>query len=146
MNSKPQVQQIKISKRVKLAIIACITIMSVVIFAAIALYCSNYYPDTISEGVEFTMRVGDRRAVRGTDNLVIELANIEDGRCSSIDNPSVVCFWEGEISYTFRVDNEEFTLGTVTDASDGEKIKDFAIKYISGDEKSGVFVLQKSEK
>ena len=146
MNSKPQVQQIKISKRVKLAVVACITVMSIVIFAAIALYCSNYYPDTISEGIEFTMRIGDRRSVRGESNLVIELADIADNRCSSLNDPTVVCFWEGEISYTFRVDNEEVTLGTVTDANNGEKIKDYAIKYISGDEKSGVFVLQKSAK
>lgn len=142
MNSKTQIiEPPTISKRVKIVTIAGITLMSAIIFTIIVAYCYNYYPDSITPGIEFSMRQGDKRAVKDSSGLTLELSRIEDSRCLSGDN--VMCVWAGEIQYVFRVDNQEIILGTATDARDGEKIKDYTIRYISGDEKSGVFVLQK---
>ena len=86
------------------------------------------------------MRKGDRREVRDT-NLVIELSDIRDDRCSAKDG--ITCFWQGEVKYVFHVGNKEIILGSVLGAKDGEKIEDYTIRYVSGDEKQGVFVLQK---
>lgn len=141
MNSQPlQVEPPKISKRVKAITIGGITLMCALIFVAVVAYCYNYYPDQITPELEFTMRQGDRREVRDTD-LVIELSDIRDDRCSTQDG--ITCFWEGEVKYVFHVDGREIILGSVLDSKDGEKVKDYTIRYISGDEKSGVFVLQK---
>ncbi len=144
MSSKTTVKPPKISRRVKIVTISGITVMCALIFTVIVAYCYNYYPDQIVRDIEFTMREGDRRAVRESNDLVIELSRIEDARCPS--DGYVMCFWEGEIRYFFQVDGKEIVLGTVTDLKDGEKIRDYTIRYISGDEKQGVFVLQKDEK
>jgi len=141
MNSKTIIQPPTISKRVKIAAIGGITIMSALIFVAIVAYCYNYYPNSITPGIEFTMRQGDKRAIKDSDNLVLELSRIDDGRCPT--DGSVSCIWQGEIHYVFRVDDKEIILDSVADFKDGEKVGDFSIHFISGDEKSGVFVLQK---
>lgn len=144
MNSQQlQVEPPKISKRVKAITIGGITLMCALIFVAVVAYCYNYYPDQITPELEFTMRQGDRREVKGTD-LVIELSRIEDNRCPA--DGSITCIWEGEVNYIFRVDNKEIILGSVTDLQDGEKINEYSIHYISGDEKQGIFVLRKDEK
>lgn len=141
MNSQQlQVEPPKISKRVKAITIGGITLMCALIFIAVVAYCYNYYPDQITPELEFTMRKGDRREVRDT-NLVIELSDIRDDRCSAKDG--ITCFWQGEIKYVFHVGNKEIILGSVLGAKDGEKIEDYTIRYVSGDEKQGVFVLQK---
>jgi len=114
-----------------------------VIFIAVVAYCYNYYPDHITPELEFTMRQGDKRAVRDSD-LVLELAQIDDSRCPA--DKGAVCIWEGELAYTFRVDEKEYVLGSVSDVKSGERIGDYIIRLISGDDKSGVFVLQKAEK
>ena len=143
MSSQVQVQPPEISKRVKAVTIGGITLMCAMIFVAVVAYCYNYYPDQITPEIEFTMRQGDRREVKGS-NLVIELSRIDDNRCPA--DSSIACVWEGEINYVFHADNKEIVLGPVTDLKDGEKIEDYSIHYISGDEKQGVFVLQKDEK
>lgn len=141
MNSQQlQVEPPKISKRVKAITIGGITLMCALIFVAVIAYCYNYYPDQITPELEFTMRKGDRREVRDT-NLVIELSDIRDDRCSAKDG--ITCFWQGEVKYVFHVGNKEIILGSVLGAKDGEKIEDYTIRYVSGDEKQGVFVLQK---
>lgn len=141
MNSQQlQVEPPKISKRVKAITIGGITLMCALIFVAVVAYCYNYYPDQITPELEFTMRKGDRREVRDT-NLVIELSDIRDDRCSAKDG--ITCFWQGEVKYVFHVGNKEIILGSVLGAKDGEKIEDYTIRYVSGDEKQGVFVLQK---
>ena len=141
MNSQQlQVEPPKISKRVKAITIGGITLMCALIFVAVVAYCYNYYPDQITPELEFTMRKGDRREVRDT-NLVIELSDIRDDRCSAKDG--ITCFWQGEVKYVFHVGNKEIILGSVLGAKDGEKIEDYTIRYVSGDEKQGIFVLQK---
>lgn len=143
MNSQTIVEPPKISKRVKAITIGGITLMCALIFIAAVAYCYNYYPDQITPELEFAMRKGDRREVRDT-NFVIELSDIRDDRCSAKDG--VTCFWQGEIKYVFRIGDKEIILGSVLDAKDGEKIEDYTIRFVSGDEKQGVFVLQKDEK
>ena len=143
MNSQPQVQPPKISKRVKAVVIGGVTVMCMLIFTAVVAYCYNYYPDQITPELEFTMRQGDKRSVRES-NLVLELSRIEDSRCPA--DSGVACIWEGELDYIFRVDNKEYVLGTITDLKNGEQIGDYTLRYVSGDDKSGIFVLQKTEK
>ena len=145
MNSQTIAEPPKASRKTKTAIVICVTLMSMVIFGAVVAYCYNYYPDSITPGVEFTMRVGDRRVVNGSDNLVLELSRIDDStRCAPRDEAA--CVWEGEINYVFRVDNEEIIVGSVLDARKGEDVKGYNIRYVLGDEKYGVFILQKNEK
>ena len=144
MNSQAlKVEPPKISKRIKAITIGGITLMCAMIFIAVVAYCYNYYPDQIMPELEFTMRQGDRREVRDS-NLVLELSDIKDNRCPTDAN--VMCVWEGEIQYVFHVSEKEIILGTVTDLKNGEKIDKYTLRYISGDEKQGVFVLQKNEK
>jgi hypothetical protein len=144
MNSQAlKVEPPKISKRIKAVTIGGITLMCAMIFIAVVAYCYNYYPDQIMPELEFTMRQGDRREVRDS-NLVLELSDIKDNRCPTDAN--VMCVWEGGIQYVFHVSEKEIILGTVTDLKNGEKIDKYVLRYISGDEKQGVFVLQKNEK
>ncbi len=143
MNSQNIAPPPTISKRTKHAIIVLVTLMTMVIFGAIVAYCYNYYPDSITPGIEFSMRQGDHRVINGSDNLVIELSRIDDNRCNP--DKGTVCVWDGEINYVFKIENKEIILGSVLDARKGEDFSGYNIKFVSGDANSGVFILQKIE-
>lgn len=142
-NHKKQSRNKKTISGKQKAFIAALVAGGVLIVLNIIILIISMSPVSYRVDMAFVMHPGDSIDLQDVENKKLKLTAIEDGRCPS--DGEINCGWEGQIYYKFSFNGEEFMLGSVREEDRSHILgNDINLEFVSGDLKSGTFILRKS--